>query len=134
MKTLTTRYLGSLRTENTHTRSGSLVITDAPVDNQGKGEAFSPTDLVCTSLSSCMITTMGILAEREHIDLTGLQTDVVKIMSAAPRKIQEIQITLSHPTLEATEIQKQKLRNAALTCPVALSLHDSVKQTVNFNF
>lgn len=134
MKTLTTRYLGSLRTENTHPRSGSLVITDAPVDNQGKGEAFSPTDLVCTSLSSCMITTMGILAQREHIDLSGLQADVIKIMSPAPRKIQEIQITLSHATLVATEIQKQKLRNAARTCPVALSLHDSVKQTVSFNF
>ncbi len=134
MKTLSTHYLGSLRTENTHTRSGSRVITDAPVDNQGKGEAFSPTDLVCTSLSSCMITTMGILAEREHIELRGLQADVVKIMSAAPRKIQEIQVTLSHATLVATEAQKQKLRNAALTCPVALSLHDSVKQTVKFNF
>jgi putative redox protein len=134
MNTLTTQYKGTLRTENIHTRSGSLVITDAPVDNQGKGEAFSPTDLVCTALSSCMLTTMGILADRENIDLKGLQTEVLKIMSPAPRKIAEIQITLSHPTLVASDIQKQKLRNAALTCPVALSLHDSVKQTVIFNF
>ncbi len=134
MTTLTTSYKGTLRTENVHTRSGSLVITDAPVDNQGKGEAFSPTDLVCTALSSCMLTTMGILADRENIDLRGLQTEVVKIMGSAPRKISEIQITLSHTSLQATEIQKQKLRNAALTCPVALSLHNSVKQTVNFNF
>lgn len=134
MTTLTTEYKGTLRTENIHTRSGSLVITDAPVDNQGKGEAFSPTDLVCTALSSCMLTTMGILATRENIDLNGLQTEVVKIMGSAPRKISEIQITLSHPALNVTEVQKQKLKNAALTCPVALSLHESVKQTVIFNF
>lgn len=134
MTTLTTLYKGSLRTENIHTRSGSLVITDAPVDNQGKGEAFSPTDLVCTALSSCMLTTMGILAARENIMLEGLKTEVIKIMNPSPRKISEIQITLSHPALQATEIQKQKLKQAALTCPVALSLHDTVKQTVVFNF
>ena len=134
MTTLTTQYKGTLRTENLHTRSGSLVITDAPVDNQGKGEAFSPTDLVCTALSSCMLTTMGILADREQIDLKGMQTEVLKIMGSAPRKIAEIQVTLSHPGLQATDVQKQKLRNAALTCPVALSLHESVKQTVIFNF
>lgn len=134
MTTLITQYKGSLRTENTHSRSGNVVITDAPVDNQGKGEAFSPTDLVCTALSSCMITTMGILAQRENIDLSGLRTEVVKIMASNPRKIAEIQITLSDPALQATDVQKQKLKNAALTCPVALSLHDSVKQTVTFNF
>ncbi len=134
MTTLTTLYKGSLRTENIHTRSGSMVITDAPVDNQGKGEAFSPTDLVCTALSSCMLTTMGILAARENIMLEGLKTEVIKIMNPSPRKISEIQITLSHSALQATEIQKQKLKNAALTCPVALSLHDTVKQTVIFNF
>lgn len=134
MTTLTTLYRGSLRTENIHTRSGSLVITDAPVDNQGKGEAFSPTDLVCTALSSCMLTTMGILAARENISLDGLKAEVVKIMNPSPRKIAEIQIALSHPTLQATALQIQKLKNAALTCPVALSLHESVKQTVVFNF
>jgi putative redox protein len=134
MTTLTTEYKGSLRTENTHTRSGTLVITDAPVDNQGKGEAFSPTDLVCTALSSCMLTTMGILAQREGIDMTGLKTEVTKIMGSNPRKIAEIQLTLSHPNLQISDVEKQKLRNAALTCPVALSLHDSVQQTVIFNF
>ena len=134
MTTLTTDYKGTLRTENIHTRSGSRVITDAPVDNQGKGEAFSPTDLVCTALSSCMLTTMGILATRENIALEGLHTEVVKIMASNPRKIAEIQVTLSHPSLQVTDEQKKKLKNAALTCPVALSLHDSVKQTVIFNF
>ena len=134
MTTLTTSYKGTLRTENIHTRSGNLVITDAPVDNQGKGEAFSPTDLVCTALSSCMLTTMGILADRENVDIKGMRTEVVKIMGSNPRKIAEIQVTMSHPSIQATDVQKQKLKNAALTCPVALSLHDSVKQTVTFNF
>jgi putative redox protein len=134
MNTLTTSYKGDLRTENIHTRSGNVVITDAPVDNNGKGEAFSPTDLVCTALSSCMVTTMGILAARENIDLKGLKTEVVKIMTSSPRKIGEIQVILSHDSLQVTDAQKQKLKNAALTCPVALSLHDSVKQTVIFNF
>jgi uncharacterized OsmC-like protein len=134
MTTLTTHYQGSLRTENIHTRSGTVVITDAPVDNQGKGEAFSPTDLVCTALSSCMLTTMGILAERENIDMRGMKTEVVKIMGANPRKIAEIQIIMSQDNLVATEEQRKKLRHAALTCPVALSLHDSVKQTITLNF
>lgn len=134
MSTLTNTYQGGLRTTLTHTRSGQSFISDAPPDNMGKGEAFSPTDLVCAALSSCMLTTMGIVAERDQIDMTGMRTEVVKIMASNPRKIAEIQITLSHPNLKATEAQKQKLRNTALTCPVALSLHDSVKQTVIFNF
>jgi putative redox protein len=134
MTTLTTVYQGSLRTENVHTRSGQIVITDAPVDNNGRGEAFSPTDLVCTALSTCMLTTMGILAEREGIDLNGMRAEVVKVMTSNPRKIAEIQVTLSMDNLVATDVQKQKLRNTALTCPVALSLHESVKQTVTFNF
>lgn len=134
MTTLTTVYQGSLRTENVHTRSGQIVITDAPVDNNGRGEAFSPTDLVCTALSTCMLTTMGILAEREGIDMKGMRAEVVKVMASNPRKIAEIQVTLSMDNLVATDVQKQKLRNTALTCPVALSLHESVQQTVTFNF
>lgn len=134
MTTLTTVYKGSLRTENIHTRSGQAVITDAPVDNKGLGEAFSPTDLVCTALSSCMLTTMAIVANRENIDLTGMTTEVVKIMGSNPRKIAEIQITLSHAGLNATPEQINQLKHAAHTCPVALSLHESVQQTVTFNF
>lgn len=134
MTTLTSVYKGHLRTENAHTRSGERVITDAPVDNKGRGEAFSPTDLVCTALSSCMLTTMAILADQEGVDMTGMQTEVTKIMTSNPRKIGEIQIRLSHPGLKATPEQLDKLKHAAHTCPVALSLHDSVKQTVSFNF
>lgn len=127
-------YHGNLRTEMKHLKSGKTVVTDAPTDNNGKGEAFSPTDIVSAALSSCMMTIMGMVAERESIELKGLRAEVVKIMAANPRKIAEIQITFFHPALQATDVQKQKLKNAALTCPVALSLSDSLKQTVVFNF
>ncbi|HNT48960.1 MAG TPA: OsmC family protein [Cyclobacteriaceae bacterium] len=130
----TVEYLGNLRTQAKHLKSGNLVVTDAPTDNNGRGEAFSPTDLVCAALSSCMMTIMGMVAEREAIVLKGLTTEVVKVMASNPRKIAEVQITFTHPALVATEVQKQKLKNAALTCPVALSLAESVKQTVVFNF
>jgi putative redox protein len=134
MSTISALYSGSLRTQSVHIKSGKVIITDAPTDNNGKGEAFSPTDLVCSALSSCMITIMGILANREGIELTGLTSEVTKIMADNPRKIKEIQIVFSHPSLKATDIQKEKLKRAALTCPVALSLSDSVIQTVSFNF
>ena len=130
----TIEYLGELRTQAKHLKSGNLVTTDAPIDNMGKGEAFSPTDLVSAALSSCMMTIMGQVADREGINLKGLSSEVVKIMSSNPRKISEIQITFTHDALQATEVQKQKLRNAAKTCPVALSLAESIKQTVIFNF
>ncbi|MBN8576942.1 MAG: OsmC family protein [Cyclobacteriaceae bacterium] len=130
----TVNYLGSLRTAAKHVKSGSEIVTDAPPDNNGKGEAFSPTDLVSAALSSCMMTIMGMVAEREGVDLKGLSSEVVKVMASNPRRIAEIQITFSHPGLQATEVQKQKLKNAALTCPVALSLAESLKQTVTFNF
>jgi putative redox protein len=130
----TVEYMGDLRTQAVHLKSGQSVITDAPTDNLGKGEAFSPTDLVSSALSSCMMTIMGQVANREGVNLKGLKTEVVKIMSANPRKIAEIKITFTHPDLQATEVQKQKLKNAAITCPVALSLAESLKQTISFNF
>lgn len=127
-------YLGDLRTEDTHQRSGNKIITDAPTDNNGKGEAFSPTDLVCAALSSCMMTLMGMVAQREGIDMKNMSSEITKIMTSNPRKIAEIQIVFSHPDLGATDTQKQKLMHAARTCPVALSLSESVKQTVEFKF
>jgi putative redox protein len=127
-------YVGGLRTKATHLKSGNLITTDAPVDNNGKGEAFSPTDLVSAALSSCMMTIMGIVAEREKINLTGLKADVIKVMASNPRRIAEIKIHFSHPGLQATEPQKLKLKEAAHTCPVALSLSESLKQTISFNF
>ena len=127
-------YLGGLRTEDTHTRSGNRIITDAPIDNNGKGEAFSPTDLVCAALSSCMMTIMGQVAEKESIDMSGMKTDITKIMTSNPRKIAEIQITFSHPALQITDVQRKKLELAARACPVALSLAAEIKQTVEFIF
>ena len=131
---MTGLYQGELRTEVTHLRSENKIITDAPTDNNGKGEAFSPTDLACAALSSCMMTLMGILARREGIDLAGLRSDIVKIMDNNPRKIAEIQIVFTHVNLVASDVQKEKLMHAALTCPVALSLSENIKQTVTFNF
>lgn len=134
MTTLTAKYEGNLRTKLEHTRSRQSFITDAPPDNQGKGEAFSPTDLVCAALASCMLTTMGIVAARDNINMEGMTAEVVKIMTSNPRRIAEIQIKLSHPALSATAEQKQKLKNTALSCPVALSLSEAVRQTVTFDF
>jgi putative redox protein len=134
MPSMTGYYQGELRTVDTHLKSGNTVITDAPTDNNGKGEAFSPTDMVCAALSSCMMTLMGMLAQRENINLAGLKSEITKIMASNPRKIAEIQLEFTHPDLKATDIQKQKLKNAALTCPVALSLDKSVIQTVTFNW
>jgi uncharacterized OsmC-like protein len=132
--TMTGQYEGQLRTKLHHKPSHTDVLTDAPPDNHGRGEAFSPTDLVSAALSSCMMTIMGILAEREGIDLTGMTSEIEKVMSAQPRKISEIRITFTHPALRATEVQKQKLIQAARTCPVALSLSENIRQEITFNF
>lgn len=132
--TITTKYLGDLRTSSIHLKSGNSLITDAPVDNKGKGEAFSPTDLLAASLSSCMFTIMGIVANQHGLNIEGTSSEVTKIMSANPRKISEIIINFNFLENNFDEKQKEILRNAALTCPVALSLHDDLKKTVNFNF
>jgi putative redox protein len=135
MATVNTRYLGQLRTEATHNQSGNILITDAPLDNNGKGEAFSPTDTVAAALASCMMTIMGIIAERDQVDMTGLTASVTKIMTATlPRKIAEIQVDFNWANCPASDIQRTKLKKAALTCPVALSLHPEVKQTIQFDF
>src|SRR5688500_19138605 len=106
MASMTGYYIGGLRSEVTHLKSGNKIITDAPPDNNGKGEAFSPTDLTCASLNSCMMTLMGMLAEREGINLEGLKSEIVKVMASNPRKIAEIHITFSNENLNATDIQK----------------------------
>lgn len=131
---MTGKYQGNLRTEVTHLRSANCILTDAPPDNNGKGEAFSPTDLTCASLNSCMMTLMGMLADREGINLAGLKSEIVKVMASNPRRIAEIHITFHHDSLKATPVQREKLKHAALTCPVALSLSESIKQEIKFNF
>ena len=127
-------YLGGLRTEDAHHLSGNKIMTDAPTDNNGRGEAFSPTDLVCAALSSCMMTLMGIVAEREKIDMVGMTSEITKLMESNPRRIAEIQIVFSRPDLQITDVQRQKLIHAARTCPVAMSLAEGIKQTIEFNF
>jgi uncharacterized OsmC-like protein len=132
METVRTTYKGDLRTEATHVHSGNTITTDAPLDNKGKGEYFSPTDLLATSLGSCMLTTMGIAANTHQIDFTNASVKVTKIMVKDPRKVGEIVVELQMGGKNYTEKEKTILEKAALTCPVALSLHPEVKQTVNF--
>ncbi len=134
MITITSEYLGQLRTRSEHLRSGSIIITDAPTDNQGKGEAFSPTDTLCTALCTCMMTLMGITANREGIELEGLKAEVEKIMASNPRKVSKVRIVFTHGGLKATQEQVDKLIEAARTCPVALSVSKDLVQDVTFNF
>ncbi|GGF46599.1 OsmC family protein [Echinicola rosea] len=134
MPTIKSTYLENLRTSSQHLQSGREIITDAPVDNNGKGEAFSPTDLVASALGSCMVTIMGIVAQREGVELEGLTWEVTKVMASNPRKIKEIIIDFSWEKPSDDQKLLQKLKNAAKTCPVALSLSEEVAQTVNFDF
>ncbi len=126
-------YQGHLRTQATHINSQNQIITDAPKDNHGKGEAFSPTDLICSALASCQMTIMGILAEREGINLEGLEAYVEKIMTDNPRRISRIKVTYTCPeSLLLTVREHKKLHRAAMTCPVALSLHSDIVQEVEW--
>ena len=127
-------YLGNLRTVATHLKSGVQIITDAPPDNHGRGEAFSPTDLVSTGLGNCMITLMGITANAHNITLGKIDAEVQKIMGSNPRRIIEIVIDFRIENLEFTEKQKQLLEYAALNCPVAKSLSPEILQTVSFTY
>ena len=125
-------YLGDVRTAATHLQSGEKIITDAPVDNEGKGEAFSPTDLCATSLTSCIITIMGIAAKKRNIDMTGTTADVTKVMSANPRRISEIRIDIQFPE-HVAEKDRAILKRVAEHCPVGNSLSANLIETVNFS-
>ncbi|NCU03485.1 MAG: OsmC family protein [Chitinophagaceae bacterium] len=128
-------YKGELRTEATHVHSQSIVETDAPLDNQGKAERFSPTDLVATALGSCMLTIMGIKARDMQVDLQGLKIDIQKHMKPEPRRIAAVDVTFHFPAgLQLDDKQKKILENAALTCPVAKSLDPAIEQNVVFNW
>ena len=124
-------YKGALRTEATHIRSGNTIITDAPTDNKGKGEAFSPTDLVATALVSCILTIMGIKADGMNINIDGSSAEVKKIMGAGPRRIAQVNIVINIP-LSADEKTKKILEKAALICPVDKSLSDSMIRDIKF--
>ena len=134
MITSEVEYLGNLRTKCTHLSSGTEILTDAPTDNQGKGEAFSPTDLLATALSSCMFTIMGIAARTHQINIEGATCSTTKIMATEPRRVMEVIIEFNFPPLNLSSKEKQLLENAAKHCPVAKSLHTDLKQTIIFNF
>jgi len=134
MKTAQTIYISDLRTKMTHLQSGESVITDAPVDNNGKGEAFSPTDLVASALSSCMLTIMGISAREHQFSIDGATAEITKIMSSNPRRISEVQIQITFPDISYSPKQKRILEVISKTCPVALSLHPDLKQDVKLVF
>ena len=133
MTTSVVYYSGDLRTESEHLQSRNKIITDAPIDNEGKGEGFSPTDLVATSLANCMLTIMGIVARRHKVNIDGTRADVEKIMGTEPRRITEIQIEFYFPGNYDSKT-KTILEKAALNCPVAKSLAESLQQSIGFNF
>lgn len=130
--TATVSYQGGLRTECIHLRSGETIVTDAPIDNQGKGAAFSPTDLCATALASCMLTTMGIKANAVGLNIDGSRASVVKEMASNPRRISTVRIVLQLPEMDK-EMQNL-MEHTAQTCPVALSLHPDLVQEVSFKY
>ncbi|HEX7494575.1 MAG TPA: OsmC family protein [Bacteroidales bacterium] len=134
METAKTKYLGDLRTEIVHLRSGSVITTDAPVDNKGKGENFSPTDLVASALGSCAFTIMGIAAREHSFSIDGSSCTITKIMTDNPRKIGEIRIEFDFTGNDYNDKQKKLLEYCVKTCPVALSLNESVFQNVVLKF
>jgi len=134
METAKTKYLGDLRTEIIHIRSGSVITTDAPVYNKVKGENFSPTDLVASALGSCIFTIMGIAAREHNFSIDGSSCTITKSMTDKPRKIGEIRIEFDFTGNEYSDKQKKILEHSVKTCPVALSLNESVFQNVTLLF
>ncbi len=125
-------YKGELSTIATHIKSGTELITDAPIDNNGLGRSFSPTDLLATALGSCMVTIMGIRANESKLNIEGTAITITKVMGANPRKVSEVKVEFEIVDRGLTDLNRKVLEKAALTCPVALSLSESLKQTVSF--
>lgn len=133
MATSSIEYVGDLRTICIHLQSGTQILTDAPTDNHGKGEAFSPTDLVATALGSCMVSIMAIKSKDLEVDLKDSTVSVTKIMQAEPRKIAKIVVELNM-SIETSEKNKTILERSAMTCPVLLSLHPDIEKEVTFSW
>lgn len=132
--TLKTTYLGDLRTENIHVQSGSKIITDAPTDNRGKGEAFSPTDLLATALGNCIMTIMGIKAMDNGIDIVGTEIEITKVMANDPRRVAEVVMDFKFPQKGYSLEQKAIIESVAGTSPVPLSVNPQLKQTIRFSW
>lgn len=126
-------YLGDLRTSSIHLQSGSEIISDAPIDNNGKGEAFSPTDTVANALGSCMFTVMGIKAQDLNVDISNSTAEITKIMAADPRRISEIHVVFNFSAVTDAK-NKTILERTAMTCPVYYSLHPDIKKEITFNW
>ena len=127
-------YRGHLRNEMTHVQSGNTIFTDAPTDNHGKGEAFSPTDLACGALAACMMTIMGISAQGHDFNIDGTTYEVKKTMAADPRRIGQIDLVFNFPPRDYTQAQQKLLWAAAESCPVGRSLHPDVIVNITMNF
>jgi uncharacterized OsmC-like protein len=134
MSTSKITYNGGLRTTSIHLRSGNEIITDAPVDNKGKGEAFSPTDLLATSLGNCMLTIVGIAANEHGFNIDGTTCEITKIMAENPRRVAEIVVDFQFPANNYSEKEKTIIERSANTCPVMYSLHPDIRKTVSFNY
>ncbi|RZK41313.1 MAG: OsmC family peroxiredoxin [Pedobacter sp.] len=134
MATSKITYSGDLRTISVHLKSGNEIVTDAPIDNQGKGEAFSPTDLLATSLGNCMLTIVGIAAKAHGFNIDGTTAEVTKVMAENPRRVSEILVSLQFPSVDYSSKEKEIIERSAKTCPVAHSLHPDIKQVITFNY
>lgn len=133
MSQMHVQYLGELRNEATHF-SGNKLITDAPLDNHGKGEAFSPTDLLCTALTTCMITIMGIEARKWNVTFENIEADYTKYMASNPRRVAKIEIIIWLSKDIENNVHREKIEKAGLNCPVALSIHPDIEQVVTFKY
>lgn len=133
MTKMRTTYIGDLKTEAVHLKSGSKVITEAPEDNNGKGGKFSPTDLFATSLGSCMLTIMGISAQAHGFSVEGTRVEVEKIMAANPRRVSEIKLEIHLPRNDYTAKEMRLIESAIKTCPVANSIHPNIIKTISYH-
>lgn len=134
MATVIAKYLGDLRCECTHIASDVTLVTDAPIDNQGNGESFSPTDLCVTALATCVMTIIGIYARTNAIDVNGTRIEVTKTMSADPRRIAKIEMIFHMPERAYSDEQKRQMELCTQTCPMCLSLHPGLEQVFTFKW
>lgn len=134
MKTISVRYQGNLRTEATHLKSGNAFITDAPTDNQGKGESFSPTDLIATATLTCMFTMMGITSRNHGLQPGEISGEVLKVMASGPRRVSALDIEIRMEGHNLDDRGKQLVEAAALSCPVVRSIHPDIQLTVKFDY
>ncbi|VBB05929.1 Hypothetical protein LUCI_1140 [Lucifera butyrica] len=134
MATVQTKYLGGLRTESVHLQSGSQLITDAPTDNHGRGEAFSPTDLLATAYGGCVLTIIGIAAQTHGFTIDGAEMHITKVMGTNPRRVVELNAEIILPHNEYSAKERKIIELAPKECPVGNSLHPDIKKTVTFTY